>query len=157
MAQWAGSPDRPIERLTDAQQGNRRCRPWGDGQLCPHRRPVWCAAVHGEDDDRIDTPLCGDCYDYVGHFPFNWYAPELWRRFTITLRRALARQVGLSVGELARRARALDNLLTAAISDSTDGSGLARLGRGVRRGGSHSGCPPRVGVAQLWRASRRAP
>ena len=30
-------------------------------------------------------------------------------------------------------------------------------GRGVRRGGSHIGYPLRVGVAQLWRASGRAP
>ncbi|MGH3968690.1 MAG: replication initiator, partial [Mycobacterium sp.] len=35
-------------------------------------------------------PLCADCYDYTGHVSFNWHAPELWRRFTIALRRAVA-------------------------------------------------------------------
>ena len=30
-----------------------------------------------------------DCYDYTGHVLFAWHAPELWRRFTITLRRLL--------------------------------------------------------------------
>ena len=89
----------------DRHGGRRRCRPWGEGKLCPHRRPAWCQAVHGEDDDRLGTPMCADCYDYAGHVAFNWWAPELWRRFTITLRRTLARRLGLSVGELARRAR----------------------------------------------------
>jgi hypothetical protein len=88
------------------RQGRRgRCRPWGKDRLCPHRRPTWCTAVHGEDDDRLGTPLCPDCYDYAGHVAFNWHAPELWRRFTITLRRVLARQLGVSVGELAGSAR----------------------------------------------------
>lgn len=82
-----------------------RCRPWGEGRLCAHRRPTWCSAVHGEDDERLGTPLCPDCYDYAGHVAFNWHAPELWRRFTITLRRVLARRLGLSVGELARSVR----------------------------------------------------
>jgi hypothetical protein len=82
-----------------------RCRPWGEGRLCPHRRPTWCHAVHGEDDERLGTPICGDCYDYAGHVAFNWYAPELWRRFTIALRRGLARRLGLPVGELAGSAR----------------------------------------------------
>jgi hypothetical protein len=36
---------------------------------------------------------------------FNWYAPELWRRFTITLRRVLAKRTGLRPAELARRCR----------------------------------------------------
>ncbi len=82
-----------------------RCRPWGEGRLCQHRRPAWCSAVHREEDERLGTPLCGDCYDYAGHVAFNWYAPELWRRFTIALRRALARRLGISVAELARVAR----------------------------------------------------
>jgi hypothetical protein len=34
--------------------------------------------------------LRGDeCYDYTGHVLFAWHAPELWRRFTISLRRLL--------------------------------------------------------------------
>lgn len=89
----------------DRHGGRGRCRPWGESRLCPHRRPAWCAAVHSEDDERLGTPLCGDCYDYTGHVAFNWWAPELWRRFTITLRRVLARRLGLSVAELTRSAR----------------------------------------------------
>jgi hypothetical protein len=51
--------------------------------------------VHRDDDPDLGTPLCPDCYDYVGQVPFNWYAPELWRRLTITLRRRLADRLGI--------------------------------------------------------------
>ena len=52
--------------------------------------------VHDHDDSVVGQPLCPDCYDYLGHLVWQWWAPELWRRFTITLRRALARHLGLS-------------------------------------------------------------
>jgi hypothetical protein len=60
---------------------------------CPHRSPRWCEAAHGYDDPALGQPLCGECYDYVGHVLFSWHAPELWRRFTIQLRRFLSRQL----------------------------------------------------------------
>ena len=41
----------------------------------------------------MGQPLCPDCYDYAGHVLFNWHAPELWRRFTIALRRAVTRHL----------------------------------------------------------------
>ena len=54
----------PVHTTRADRQGRRgRCRPWGEGKLCPHRRPTWCLAVHGEDDERLGTPICGDCYD----------------------------------------------------------------------------------------------
>ncbi len=78
--------------------GSRRCRPRsGTGrQLCAHGRPLWCMSVHDHDAPVVGQPLCADCYDYLGHLVWQWWAPELWRRFTITLRRMLARHVGLS-------------------------------------------------------------
>ena len=83
-----------------------RCRPpRGKPALCAHGRPTWCTSVHADDDPRLGQPLCGDCYDYPGHVAFNWHAPELWRRFTITLRRVLARRAGLTPTEHARRCR----------------------------------------------------
>jgi hypothetical protein len=83
-----------------------RCRPTqGKPKLCPHRRPTWCTTIHAEDDPRLGQPLCPDCYDYPAHVAFNWHAPELWRRFTITLRRTLARQTGLTAAEFAHRCR----------------------------------------------------
>src|ERR1019366_6869341 len=48
---------------------------------------------------------CPHCYDYTGSVLFNTSAPELWRRFTITLRRALARQAGMTGTALAAQLR----------------------------------------------------
>ncbi len=64
-----------------------------------------CAEKHAPDDDRLGEPLCPDCYDYTGSVLFNAYAPELWRRFTITLRRTLARQAGLTNKALTAQVR----------------------------------------------------
>jgi hypothetical protein len=60
---------------------------------CMHGSPRRCEAAHDHDDPRLGQPLCRDCYDYVGHVLFSWHAPELWRRFTIQLRRLLSRQL----------------------------------------------------------------
>ena len=44
-----------------------------------------CATRHSRDDILLGEPLCPDCYDYTGSVLFNACAPELWRRFAITL------------------------------------------------------------------------
>lgn len=78
-----------------------RCRPRRDtGHRCPHGRPTGCMAVHGEDDPTVGQPLCPDCYDYASQVVWQWWAPELWRRFTITLRRLLAHRLGTTPGKL---------------------------------------------------------
>ncbi|MGH3844853.1 MAG: replication initiator [Pseudonocardiaceae bacterium] len=90
----------------DCTKGPARCRPThGTPRLCRHGRPSWCTAIHAEDDPRLGQPICPDCYDYPGHIAFNWHAPELWRRFTIAVRRTLARQAGLTAAGFARRCR----------------------------------------------------
>jgi hypothetical protein len=87
--------------------GSRRCLPrTGDRrQVCPHGRPRWCMAVHDHRDPTTGQPLCADCYDYAGHLVWQWWAPELWRRFTITLRRKLAAHLGLSEAAARDRVR----------------------------------------------------
>ena len=97
----------PVHGTRTARGGNTgRCRPpRGKPQLCEHGRPTWCTRVHTDDDPRLGQPLCGDCYDYPGHVAFNWHAPELWRRFTITLRRVLARRAGVLVADFRELAR----------------------------------------------------
>ncbi|MFZ0873745.1 MAG: replication initiator [Pseudonocardiaceae bacterium] len=86
--------------------GRAHCRPArGTPRLCSHGRPSWCTAIHAEDDPRLGQPICPDCYDYPAHIAFNWHAPELWRRLTIAVRRALAHQAGLSTAEFGRRCR----------------------------------------------------
>lgn len=65
----------------------------GGYRRCPHGKPLWCSTIHGEGDIHVGQPICGDCYDYIGHVLFTWHLPELWRRFTITLRRTLRREL----------------------------------------------------------------
>jgi hypothetical protein len=81
------------------------CRPRRAGGTCPHGQPVACNERHHADDPRTGTPVCPDCYDYTGAVLFNATAPELWRRFTIGLRRTLARIVGMTQKEFSQRAR----------------------------------------------------
>jgi hypothetical protein len=73
---------------------NGRCHP-GSRQAhhCGHGRSVRCDCTHRAEDSTVGQPLCSDCYDYVGHLLFAWHAPELWRRFTIRLRRSLAQEM----------------------------------------------------------------
>jgi hypothetical protein len=82
-----------------------RCRPRRRGETCPHGNPLSCPDKHARDDARLGEPLCPDCYDYTGAVLFNAFAPELWRRFTITLRRVLAQQAGLTSKALAAQVR----------------------------------------------------
>jgi len=96
----------PVHTTRADRSGPARCRPTrGTPRLCQHGRPTWCTAIHNEDDPRLGQPICPDCYDYPAHIAFNWHAPELWRRFTIALRRALAQQSGLTAAEFTRRCR----------------------------------------------------
>jgi hypothetical protein len=96
----------PVHTTRADRSGPPRCRPArGTPRLCPHGRPTWCTAIHAEEDPRLGQPICPDCYDYSGHIAFNWHAPELWRRFTIAVRRALARAAGMTAAEFALRCR----------------------------------------------------
>ncbi|SHQ33420.1 Replication initiator protein [Mycobacteroides abscessus subsp. bolletii] len=63
----------------------------GEFRRCPHGKPLWCTTNHNHDDPMIGQPSCSQCYDYTGHVLFTWHLPELWRRFTITLRRAITK------------------------------------------------------------------
>jgi hypothetical protein len=82
-----------------------RCRPRRRGEVCPHGNRLSCPERHSRDDARLGEPLCPDCYDYTSAVMFNACAPELWRRFIITLRRSLARQAGLTNKALAAQVR----------------------------------------------------
>jgi hypothetical protein len=80
-----------VHNATDAA-----CRardPLGSAQRCAHDKPLRCDTTHAADDPLVGQPLCGQCYDYPGHVLFTWHLPELWRRFTIALRRAVAAQL----------------------------------------------------------------
>jgi hypothetical protein len=81
----------------------QRCHPTRPDARCPHGRPRRCAARHLPGDPALGMPICGDCYDYQRAVVWNALAPELWKRTTIYLRRAIARLAGLSAAEAGRR------------------------------------------------------
>lgn len=80
----------------------RRCRPRDRTDLCPHRRPTGCMTIHDKTDPANGSPVCPDCYDWNSAVVWQWWAPELWRRTTISLRRGLAASLGVSERELRR-------------------------------------------------------
>jgi Replication initiator protein, pSAM2 len=76
------------------------CHPYRQGARCRHGTRAGCWHRHDEDDPRLGEPLCPSCYDAPAQVLWNALAPELWRRTTITLQRALGRLVGLQEAEL---------------------------------------------------------
>jgi hypothetical protein len=81
------------------------CHPHRQGARCPHGARDGCWHRHDEDDPRLGKPLCPACYDSRAQVLWNALAPELWRRTTIAIQRALGRLVGLQEGELRRLVR----------------------------------------------------
>lgn len=75
----------------------KKCRPRSGDRAarCPHGKRLSCNTVHTEDDTAVGSPLCWDCYDWTSAVVWQWHAPELWRRTTIALRRALAAHLGI--------------------------------------------------------------
>jgi hypothetical protein len=90
---------------TRGKHGHRCHDPGRRGYIrCRHGKPLWCSTIHGDSDTRVGQPLCELCYDYTGHTLFAWHAPELWRRFTIALRRLLDGHLR-AIGESAKSVR----------------------------------------------------
>ena len=77
-----------------------RCRPRDKPTRCAHGQPIGCMTAHTPDDPRLGEPICAQCYDYETHLVWQWWAPELWRRFTINLRRLVARRLGVTDSRL---------------------------------------------------------
>ncbi len=64
-----------------------------------------CGQRHHGDDSRVGTALDPETYDYAGSVLWQAHAGELWNRFTVRLRRELAKAAGIRVAEFAGRAR----------------------------------------------------
>jgi hypothetical protein len=94
---------RVVKRHTCASRRRCDCRPdpchaRRSYDTCGHGVAMVCFARHEEDDKRVGTPLCLDCYDHAAQVVWNLTAGELWRRTTENLRKWLrrtARQRGL--------------------------------------------------------------
>jgi len=76
------------------QVHGRRATPAGKTVPCP------CGTRHHPDDPRLGRPLDPTSYDYVGAVLWQAHSGQLWHRFTIVLRRCLARAAGLTVRAL---------------------------------------------------------
>lgn len=82
------------------RDNERRCRPHAKTPRCEHGRPTTCTTKHEDGDELLGQPLCWECYDYASHIVWQWWAPELWRRFNIGIKRALARRLGVKESRL---------------------------------------------------------
>ncbi|MGW2931208.1 replication initiator protein RepSA [Streptomyces sp. NPDC001156] len=71
----------------------------------PGTPPCACGTRHGEDAPELGTPLDPATYDYAGAVLWNNHAPDLWRYFTIYLRREIARCAGLTQKAAHERSR----------------------------------------------------
>jgi len=90
-------------RVHGYRSDGSRCHPSVVGR-CLHGRPFSCQSRHSARDPLLGQPLCVDCYDYASQIVWQWWAPHLWRRFTIALRRLVARVLGVPgtrLGEVA--------------------------------------------------------
>ncbi|UQI49156.1 replication initiation protein [Streptomyces sp. HU2014] len=74
-----------------------------------HNRPASgrcrCGTAHAEGDPVLGTALDPGRYDYAGAVLWNNHAAQLWQRFTIYLRREIARRAGVTQRELPDRVR----------------------------------------------------
>lgn len=86
-------------------RGGKPCHPRGSTR-CEHGRSLSCTTRHEPGDSVIGSPICGECYDYLGHVVWQFHAPELWRRAIQDVNRQLAARLGVSasrVGKVASR------------------------------------------------------
>ncbi|MER5471157.1 replication initiator [Streptomyces sp. NPDC002685] len=68
-------------------------------------RTCRCGLLHDADDESLGTPLDPATYDYEGAVLWNAHAGMLWRRFSIYLRREIAKRAGLTQRDFADFAR----------------------------------------------------
>jgi hypothetical protein len=68
-------------------------------------RACRCGLLHDAEDISLGTPLDPSTYDYEGAVLWNAHAGMLWRRFSIYLRREVAKRAGLTQREFPHFAR----------------------------------------------------
>ncbi|MFF5589328.1 replication initiator [Streptomyces hygroscopicus] len=78
---------------------NRPTGPAGTVRRCR------CGVRHDQEDDALGTPLDPDRYDYESAVLWNAHAGLLWRRFSIYLRREVAKRAGLTQRAFREHAR----------------------------------------------------
>ncbi|WP_246264141.1 replication initiator [Acrocarpospora pleiomorpha] len=113
--------------------------PGKDGKtiVChPRRTGPSCFTWHKNGDLNIGQPLDPETYDYTGHVLWNAHAGDLWRRFTIYLRRHMAAAAGLTRKEFGNRIR-----LSFAKVAEYQARGVVHFHAVIRLDGRTSGAP----------------
>ncbi|MFF0061730.1 replication initiator [Streptomyces sp. NPDC005279] len=64
-----------------------------------------CGSKHAKDAPELGTPLNPDTYDYETAVLWNAHASKIWARFSIYLRREVAKRAGLTQRDFAQYAR----------------------------------------------------
>lgn len=80
--------------------GSGLCRARRDAPLCVHGVSVACFSRHGADDPAVGTPLCPECFDYVGAVVWNASVGKLWRHTLIRMTREVGKAGGVRAQEL---------------------------------------------------------
>ncbi|WP_406488969.1 replication initiator protein RepSA [Streptomyces phaeochromogenes] len=71
----------------------------------PGNRPCRCGTRHVDEAPELGTPLDPESYDYAGAVLWNNHASDLWRYFTIYLRREIAKRAGLTQKDAREQSR----------------------------------------------------
>ncbi|WP_338538771.1 hypothetical protein N5P18_04135 [Janibacter terrae] len=82
-------------------RGGRMCHPRG-AQKCSHGRSLSCTRRHEKDDAVVGSPICPECYDYLGHVVWQYHAPELWRRAVQDVSRQLAALLDVTTSSVSK-------------------------------------------------------
>ena len=79
------------------RSATQMCHPITHGPaVCRHGQQRTCRIRHRDDNPQLGQAICIDCYDYASPTIWQWWAPKLWGRFTMALRRAIAKDLGIA-------------------------------------------------------------
>jgi hypothetical protein len=67
---------------------------------CLHGLATSCTEFHKEDDARLGSPLCSECFDFQGAVLWNAHVSRLWNNTVQLLRRSLAKVGGVPQSNL---------------------------------------------------------
>ncbi|WP_406347154.1 replication initiator [Streptomyces sp. NBC_00648] len=122
-----------------------------------HNRPATgrcrCGLQHAADADELGTPLDPERYDYEAAVLWNAHASKIWARFSIYLRREVAKRAGLTQREFAEHAR-----ISFAKVAEYQKRGAIHFHAVIRLDGTAGGAalPPRWATAELLTDAIRA-